>query len=138
MVKEALAERANLIEIAPHLSYPFPIMLPVYKLWQIPYYWVGIKAYDLVAGSQLLKPSYFITKSKALELFPMLKKDKLCGALVYYDGQHNDARMNISMAMTAVRLGANVANHVAVTELLHKVDENGKKKVIGAKCLDVS
>ena len=138
MVKEALAERANLIEIAPHLSYPFPIMLPVYKLWQVPYYWVGIKAYDLVAGGQLLKPSYFITKSKALELFPMLKKDKLCGALVYYDGQHNDARMNISMAMTAVRLGANVANHVAVTELLHKVDENGKKTVIGAKCLDVS
>lgn len=136
MVKEALAERANLIEIAPHLSYPFPIMLPVYKLWQVPYYWVGIKAYDLVAGSQLLKPSYFITKSKALELFPMLKKDRLCGALVYYDGQHNDARMNISMAMTAVRLGANVANHVAVTELLHKVDENGKKTVIGAKCLD--
>ena len=45
MVKEALAERSNLIEIAPHLSYPFPIMLPVYKLWQIPYYWVGIKAY---------------------------------------------------------------------------------------------
>jgi glycerol-3-phosphate dehydrogenase len=35
MVKEALAERANLIEIAPHLSYPFPIMLPVYKYFCI-------------------------------------------------------------------------------------------------------
>jgi len=31
MVKEALAERANLIEIAPHLAYLLPIMLPVYK-----------------------------------------------------------------------------------------------------------
>ena len=32
MVTEALAERANLIAIAPHLAYPLPIMLPVYKL----------------------------------------------------------------------------------------------------------
>ena len=47
---------------------------------------MGIKAYDVVAGRQLLKPSYFISKSKALERFPMLKSDKLCGALVYYDG----------------------------------------------------
>lgn len=31
MVKEALHERANLLEIAPHLSAPLPIMLPVYK-----------------------------------------------------------------------------------------------------------
>lgn len=30
-VKEALFERANLLEIAPHLSYPLPIMLPIYK-----------------------------------------------------------------------------------------------------------
>lgn len=136
MVKEALSERANLIEIAPHLSYPFPIMLPVYQLWKVPYYWAGIKAYDLVAGDKTLRSSYFINKEKALELFPMLKKEKLCGGIVYYDGQHNDARMNISLAFTAARLGANIVNHVAVTELLHEVDADGKKTVVGAKCLD--
>lgn len=43
--------------------------------------------YDLVAGIQCLKSSYVLSKSKALELFPMLKKDKLVGAIVYYDGQ---------------------------------------------------
>lgn len=106
------------------------------RLWQIPYYWAGIKAYDLVAGGQTLKSSYYISKERALELFPMLKKDQLCGAIVYYDGQHNDARMNISLALTAARLGANVANYVAVTELLHETDANGNKRVIGAKCLD--
>lgn len=57
------------------------------RWWQLPYYWVGIKAYDLVSGRKLLKPSYILSKSKALEYFPMLKKEKLCGALVYYDGQ---------------------------------------------------
>ncbi|NP_001088684.1 uncharacterized protein LOC495948 [Xenopus laevis] len=83
LVKEALYERANLLEIAPHLSAPLPIMLPVYKWWQLPYYWIGIKAYDLVAGSQCLRSSYILSKSKALELFPMLQKDKLVGAIVY-------------------------------------------------------
>lgn len=42
--------------------------------------------YDLVAGSKTVKSSYFLSKSDALELFPMLKGDKLTGAIVYYDG----------------------------------------------------
>lgn len=64
----------------------FPPSLISCRWWQLPYYWVGIKLYDLVAGSQCLKSSYVLSKSKALELFPMLKKDKLVGAIVYYDG----------------------------------------------------
>lgn len=42
--------------------------------------------YDLVAGKRCVKSSYYISKSKALELFPMLRKEDLCGALIYYDG----------------------------------------------------
>ncbi|KAM4626424.1 glycerol-3-phosphate dehydrogenase, mitochondrial [Discoglossus pictus] len=138
LVKEALHERANLLEIAPHLSGPLPIMLPVYKWWQLPYYWVGIKAYDLVAGSQCLKSSYVLSKSKALELFPMLRKDKLVGAIVYYDGQHNDARMNLAIALTAARYGAATANYTEVVRLLKKTDlESGKERVCGARCRDV-
>ncbi|XP_053326450.1 glycerol-3-phosphate dehydrogenase, mitochondrial isoform X2 [Spea bombifrons] len=138
MVKEALHERANLLEIAPHLSAPLPIMLPVYRWWQLPYYWVGIKAYDLVAGSQCLKSSYVLSKSKALELFPMLQKDKLVGAIVYYDGQHNDARMNLAIALTAARYGAATANYTEVVRLLKKTDsESGQERVCGARCRDV-
>ncbi|EFX83484.1 hypothetical protein DAPPUDRAFT_187868 [Daphnia pulex] len=136
MVKEALHERANLLEIAPHLSYPLPIMLPVYKWWQIPYYWSGIKMYDLVAGSKCIKSSYVLSKEKAIELFPMLRKDKLCGAIVYYDGQHNDARMNIAIALTAARLGATVANHVRVVSLTKSKDSEGQEKVSGARVRD--
>ncbi|XP_050832951.1 glycerol-3-phosphate dehydrogenase, mitochondrial [Serinus canaria] len=87
MVKEALEERAHLLQSAPHLSAALPIMLPIYKWWQLPYYWIGIKLYDLVAGSQCLKSSYVLTKARALELFPMLRRDKLVGAIVYYDGE---------------------------------------------------
>jgi glycerol-3-phosphate dehydrogenase len=87
MVEEALHERSNLLAIAPHLSFPLPIMLPVYKLWQVPYYWLGIKAYDFVSGNECLKSSYYLSKERALELFPMLQRNKLKGAIVYYDGK---------------------------------------------------
>ncbi|KAK6485135.1 glycerol-3-phosphate dehydrogenase [Huso huso] len=138
MVKEALHERSNLLDIAPHLSAPLPIMLPVYKWWQLPYYWAGIKMYDLVAGGQCLKSSYVLSKAKALELFPMLKKDKLVGAIVYYDGQHNDARMNLAIALTAARYGAATANYTEVVRLLKKTDpETGTERVCGARCKDV-
>ncbi|KAG0230771.1 mitochondrial glycerol-3-phosphate dehydrogenase [Actinomortierella wolfii] len=132
LVKEALNERANFLKIAPYLSYQLPIMLPIYKWWQVPYYWVGSKAYDLLAGHQRLESSYFLTKGKALEAFPMLKNDRLVGAMVYYDGQHNDSRMNVVLGLTAVQYGAVIANHVEVIEL-HK-DEN--KKLCGARCRD--
>lgn len=64
MVKEALHERANLLEIAPHLSFPLPIMLPVYKWWQLPYFWAGIKVNlpTPICGHPPLKQS--VKKSK--------------------------------------------------------------------------
>lgn len=57
------------------------------RWWQIPYYWFGIKMYDIVAGSKTVKSSYYLSRRNALELFPMLKGDKLTGAIVYYDGK---------------------------------------------------
>ena len=57
------------------------------RWWQVPYFWMGIKTYDLISGSRLVKSSYYVSKSKALEEFPMLKDDRLCGAIVYYDGK---------------------------------------------------
>ncbi|KAG7311148.1 glycerol-3-phosphate dehydrogenase [Plutella xylostella] len=145
MVKEALHERANMLAVAPHLTRPLPILLPVYQWWQVPYYWFGIKMYDLVAGDRNVKSSYYLSKKNTLELFPMLKSDNLCGGIVYYDGQQDDARMNLAIALTAARHGAVVANHVKVTKL-HKQagkltgasvrDElTGKEWDVKAKCV---
>lgn len=64
------------------------LMFALVRWWQVPYYWAGIKAYDLVSGDECLKSSYYLSKERALELFPMLKSDKLKGAIVYYDGKY--------------------------------------------------
>ncbi|KAK6497768.1 mitochondrial glycerol-3-phosphate dehydrogenase [Arthrobotrys musiformis] len=120
LVKEALKERTVFLHTAPHLSAWLPIMLPVYEWWKAPYYWAGTKAYDALAklSGEGIESSYFLTRGKALEAFPMLKREKLCGALVYYDGAHNDSRMNVTIAMTAALYGATLANHANVTSLL--------------------
>ncbi|EGU10916.1 putative Glycerol-3-phosphate dehydrogenase [Rhodotorula toruloides ATCC 204091] len=133
LVKEALHERKTFLHTAPYLSHHLPIMLPVYTWWQIPYFFAGTKLYDILAGSANMESSYVLGKGKALEAFPMLKKDGLTGAVVYYDGQHNDSRMNVALVMTAVQYGAVAANHTEVTSLI----KDGEGRVKGAKMRDV-
>jgi len=88
--------------------------------------------YDLLAGHQNISASYLISRSKALEAFPMLKSAGLVGAVVYYDGMHNDARMNLALILTAIKNGAVVTNYTEVTSL--QKDTTGK--LVGAMIKD--
>ncbi|EAU86393.2 glycerol-3-phosphate dehydrogenase [Coprinopsis cinerea okayama7 len=115
LVREALHERRIFLQTAPYLSHMLPIMLPIYKHWQVPYYWAGCKLYDVLAGKENMESSYFLSKGKAMEIFPMLKSEGLVGAVVYYDGQHNDSRMNIALILTAIKHGATISNYTSVT-----------------------
>ncbi|KAJ1810426.1 mitochondrial glycerol-3-phosphate dehydrogenase, partial [Coemansia sp. RSA 2599] len=136
MVREALHERKTFLNIAPYLSNELPILLPVYTWWQLPYFWIGCKMYDLLAGKQGITGSYALGRTKTLENFPMLRADGLVGSLVYFDGQHNDARMNAALAVTAAAHGAVVANHVEVTSLIKERDADGHERVRGAMLRD--
>ena len=84
LVKEALRERSYFLNTAPHLSNWLPIMVPVQKWWQAPYFWAGTKFYDYLAGAEGIESSFFLTKSKAIDSFPMLRRDSIIGAMVYY------------------------------------------------------
>lgn len=133
LVMEALHERKTFLDIAPHLSHSLPILLPLEHWWQAPYMWIGTKTYDMLAGEQGLEKSYYLSRAKAVASLPLLRTDNLFGALVYYDGQHNDSRMNVALALTASLYGATVINHVEVTSL--EKDANGK--ICGAKVRDL-
>lgn len=122
LVKEALRERKVFLETAPYLSNMLPILLPIYTWWQLPYYYIGCKAYDLLAGKENMESAYWMGKGRSIEAFPMLKADGLVGSVVYYDGQHNDSRMNIALVATAVQHGAIVANRTEVVALHRKPD----------------
>ena len=118
LVRDALKERAILIEIAPHLAHPLELVTPLYNWMQVPYYMTGLKLYDWLAGKANLRSSSYVDAKRALDRFPMLKQDGLRGGVIYYDGQFDDARMNVAIALTAAEQGADIANHVEVTGLV--------------------
>uniref|UniRef100_A0A7S3GJL0 Glycerol-3-phosphate dehydrogenase n=1 Tax=Palpitomonas bilix TaxID=652834 RepID=A0A7S3GJL0_9EUKA len=133
LVEEALHEREHMINSAPYMAQPLPIMVPIYNWWQIPYIYTGVKLYDFIAGrSKAVPPSRYISKAEALHQFPMLKEEGLSGAIVYYDGQHNDARMNLNIVLTALQHGAAMGNYIEVEGL----QKDGEGKVTGVKVKD--
>ncbi len=118
LVRDALHERAVLLRIAPHLSRPLWLLTPLYRLWEVPYYYAGLKIYDLLAGSARLAPAQFIGARGTLERFPHLNPRGLKGAVAYQDGQFDDARFNVELALTALQQGGVVLNQAEVTGLL--------------------
>ncbi|KAK9834189.1 hypothetical protein WJX81_006932 [Elliptochloris bilobata] len=127
LVFEALHERKRLLENAPHLCSALPIMTPCYKWWEVPYYWAGLKVYDLVAGGQGLTISRYMTPTESRRQFPTLAEHgpgsaELKGTIVYWDGQFNDSRFNVALAITAALAGATVLNYAAVEGFLKDKD----------------
>jgi len=124
IVQADMAERAYMIESAPFMTHPIPMMIPLYKWWEIPMMFLTGQLYDFIAGSRRAVPqSHYITRDEALYQFPTMndrdpKGNPLKGGLVIYDGQQNDTRMNLYIAMTADQAGAACANHTEVLRLL--------------------
>ena len=154
LVFEALRERKTLLRNAPHLARALPIATPCYRLWEVPYYYAGMKAYDVIAaaGGGALTSSRFVGARDSLADFPTLAATRgddddeggggatgggptLKGTIVYTDGQFDDARMCVALACTASAAGATVANYVRVNSLIR--DER-TGRVVGARCVDVS
>lgn len=120
LVFDALHERATFLSIAPHLTRKLPIMTPCYSWWEIPYYWAGMKFYDALSFTRRLGSSRYASAKESAIQFPVIKQKGLKGSIVYFDGQMDDSRMNVSLALTAAAHGASVGNHIEVIDLIHK------------------
>ncbi|PLX73631.1 MAG: glycerol-3-phosphate dehydrogenase [Desulfuromonas sp.] len=131
LVREGLEERALLLKNAPHLANPIQLVTPLYGWLEVPYIFAGLKLYDLLSGKQRLGHSRLLSRTTALQRFPMLKEAGLKAGVLYHDGQFHDARMALALALTAARYGATIANHVAVTGL-----SKHKGKIDGATVAD--
>lgn len=123
LVLEALKERGRLLRNAPHLVKNLPFIVPNYDWWEGPFYGIGLKMYDLLAGRQGFGRSKHLSKERTLELLPTLEPKGLLGGVIYHDGQFDDARLSINMAQTAARQGAVLVNYMAVTALVREEGE---------------
>lgn len=131
LVREALHERTTLLHNAPHLAQRLPFVMPSYKLWETPFYGVGLKMYDALAGKAGLGATEFLSRDETLRLLPTARPDGLKGGVKYWDGQFDDARLALALARTAATRGALLVNYCAATGLLHDAG-----KVVGLTCED--
>ncbi len=118
LVREALHERGLLYVNAPHLVTNLAFIVPRYKWWEGPFYGIGLKLYDLLAGKLNLSPSKSLNVEKTMELIPNLEEEGLDGGTRYSDGQFDDARMCATLVRTALDHDATMLNHAQVTGLL--------------------
>src|SRR5580704_16392111 len=122
LVMSALKERGRMRQNAPHLVHDLAFVVPNYSWWEAPFYGIGLKLYDLLAGKYGFGASKLLTKEETLELLPALEPDELRGGVVYFDGQFDDARLLIDLAMTAADHGATLVNYCPATGLLRDGD----------------
>ena len=134
LVKEALHERGIMLKNAPHLTANQEFVIPVYTVWDVILYFVGLKFYDLLAGRLSLGRSYYINRKETLKRLPLLKQDRLKGGIVYHDGQFDDSRMAIALASACVENGGSVLNYFRVESLMK--DEKGKITGVKAENLE--
>jgi glycerol-3-phosphate dehydrogenase len=122
LVMEALKERGRLRQNAPHLVTDLPFVVPNYEWWEAPFYGLGLKLYNLLAGRYGFGPSQILSREETLARLPTLRTEGLRGGVVYYDGQFDDARLLVNLAQTAAEHGATLLNYVAVTGLTRGAD----------------
>jgi glycerol-3-phosphate dehydrogenase len=122
LVMEALKERGIMLRNAPHLVHDLQFVVPNYAWWETPFYGIGMKIYDLLAGKYGFGKSRILSFEETIEWLPTIQQEGLKGGVVYHDGQFDDARLLISLMMTAVEQGATVLNYAAAAELTKDAD----------------
>ena len=123
LVREALHERTTLLANAPHLAQPLAFVMPSYRFWEAPFYGIGLKLYDALAGKAGLGSTEFLSREETLALLPNSKRQgpggPLRGGVKYWDGQFDDARLALALARTAAAQGALLVNYCEATALTH-------------------
>jgi glycerol-3-phosphate dehydrogenase len=146
LVIEGVKERGILFRNAPHLVHDLAFLVPSYRWWETPFYGIGLKLYDLLAGRHGFGKSALLSRNQALQRIPTLEPQGLRGGVLYHDGQFDDSRLLINLAQTAAEQGACMLNYARVIRLVKKGDgsiaglefrdeESGLEHNLSARCV---
>ena len=131
LVLEALRERGLLCRNAAHLVHDLAFVVPRYKWWEGPFYGVGFKLYDVLAGKLKIAKSRRLNRRQTIERIPNVETKNLIGGAMYHDAQFDDARLAFALAQTAADHGAVLVTYMPVTGLL-----KSGGAVIGVRAVD--
>lgn len=146
LVREALRERERLLHNAPHLVHDLSFVIPAYHWWEKPYFSLGLKIYDWLAGRQSFGKSRGVSKAEVRQRLPGMNADNLRGGILYHDGQFDDARLVINLIQTAAEHSATTLNYCRVEQLLKTPEglvngvefsdlETGQQYTVQSKCV---
>ncbi len=130
LVREALLERKRLLQNAPHLVSNLTFIIPNYTTLLGPYYYTGLKVYDMLSGKGSFGPSRYLNKDEVVNRLPNIVTDGLKNGISYQDGQFDDTRLLISMLCTFTEMGGVAFNYTKVNELI----KSNSGDVVGVKC----
>ena len=119
LVHEALVERHNLMQLAPHLIHPQPFLLPIYKHQGMPAWMIhiGLLLYDWLTFGKNIGKHRMMPVAKVAEAEPLLTREKLKNAALYYDAKVDDFRLVLATIKAAAVQGAQVVNYVEAVKL---------------------
>jgi glycerol-3-phosphate dehydrogenase len=145
LVREALLERALMVNLAPHLVRPLPLLVPFFEGRHHRLTAVGLNLYDVMASERRRRRGRqdrsqeewsperhrTIDGDETVELLPALAEREPTSAYLFYDCQADDVRLVLTVLGEAERFGAVLANRVEVTAL---IEEEGR--ACGVRCVD--
>ncbi len=131
LVREALEERGRMLRNAPNLVKPLPFVIPVRNWFQKMFYWIGLKAYGLLAGKLGVGPTSTLTQGQVVRAIPTISTGRLKGGVRYFDAQFDDARLAIALMRTLFKLGGVALNYTPVTGFLKQGE-----RVVGVQAQD--
>jgi len=133
LVRQACRERNRLRKLAPHLVRPLPFLYPVYRGDRVGLLLLelGMLAYDLLASFRNIRPHRLLSCRRVAVREPLLRREGLRGAALYYDCWTDDARLTLESVLAAHEKGAVVANYVETVSL-----RKANGSVIGAEVRD--
>ena len=144
-MRESLRERAILCQNAPHLVHHLAFVVPVYTWWHGPYYGIGLKLYDRLAGTLGLSPSSVLSADETLRRIPTLRSEGLRKGIAYYDSQFDDSRLAVNLAQTVHDHGGSAINYMKLIRFLKtgrrvrggvlRDEETGHEYEVKARCV---
>jgi glycerol-3-phosphate dehydrogenase len=146
LVREALRERATVLNLAPHLAQPLSFVVPAAGWLRWAWTGLGLKLYQWLAGPLSLGDTVALSRQLLAQGFPGMagQMGQAVAGMRYWDGQFEDARLALALAQTAQRAGASVHNHTRVTGLnpvdngwqVRLLDERrGTRRTVQARCV---
>jgi glycerol-3-phosphate dehydrogenase len=133
LVKETGSERAVVHNLAPHITIPEPMLLPIIKGGSMPKWMasLGTRIYDFLAGVKKGERRQVLDKASTLAYEPLLAGARVTGGIRYFEYRTDDARLTMAVARTAQAQGADLLTYVKVDQLIYQ-----DKKIIGVEVID--